>query len=334
MSPSSKQTPSDRSLISRALQSFRTPRNVFGLFRQYNSVELPLHDPEEQIEWQDLCDQSVNHSDLSARSTSPHDPPTDAGHTAAEPQDDRNPFHPYPNENSFLLGDWYWNHGIQKSRDSFRALLGVVGSPKFSPDDVRATKWNNIDKTLGENDFDEDDVDGEWMDEDAGWTRTPIHITVPFHNRMKNPGPKDYLAGHLYHRKLVSVVREKIANPHDDERFHYEPFEIFWSPTDTSPNVRVHGELYTSPAFLKAHRDLQEAPGEPGCNLPRVVVAMMFWSDGTQLTQFGNTQLWPSYLYFGNESKYRRCKPTCHLCNHVAYFEAVSRSRRIYVGFD
>ena len=36
----------------------------------------------------------------------------------------------------------------------------------------------------------------------------------------------------------------------------------------------------------------------------------MFWSDSTQLTQFGTAKLWPLYVFFGNESKYRRCQPT------------------------
>ena len=76
---------------------------------------------------------------------------------------------------------------------------------------------------------------------------------------------------------------------------------------------------------MDAHRELQDSPGEPDCNLPKVVVAMMFWSDATHLTSFGDAKLWPSYLHFGNESKYRRCKPSSHLCNHVAYFQAVSR---------
>jgi hypothetical protein len=86
----------------------------------------------------------------------------------------------------------------------------------------------------------------------------------------------------------------------------------------------VHGELYMSPAYLEAQREIQEYPGEPGCDLPRVVVALMFWSDATHLTSFGNAKLWPLYLFFGNESKYRRCKPSCHLCEHVAYFQTVS----------
>jgi hypothetical protein len=74
---------------------------------------------------------------------------------------------------------------------------------------------------------------------------------------------------------------------------------------------------------MDAHNSLQESPGEPGCDLPRVVIALMVWSDSTQLTNFGNAKLWPLYMFFGNESKYRRGKPSCHLCEHVAYFETV-----------
>jgi hypothetical protein len=204
--------------------------------------------------------------------------------------------------------------------------LDIVGDPNFRSEDVRQTNWAEVDSKLAANDFDgiDDEETAVWMDEDAGWKRTPITISVPFHHRTKNSGPQDYVAGDLYHRSLVSVIREKLANPHDDRHFHYEPFELFWQPTETGCDERVHGELYTSSAFLNAHRELQESPGEPGCTLPRVVVAMMFWSDGTHLTSFGNTKLWPCYLCFGNESKYRRCKPSCHLCNHVAYFQAVS----------
>jgi hypothetical protein len=84
--------------------------------------------------------------------------------------------------------------------------------------------------------------------------------------------------------------------------------------------------MYTSPAFAEAHRELQNSSPEPDCDLPWVVMALMFWSDGTQLTSFGSAQLWPCYLSFGNESKYCWCKPTHHLFNHVAYFQAVSFS--------
>ncbi|KZP01994.1 hypothetical protein FIBSPDRAFT_771384, partial [Athelia psychrophila] len=111
--------------------------------------------------------------------------------------------------------------------------------------------------------------------------------------------------------------------------FHYEPYELFWQPDPAAhhdPGVRVQGELYTSPTVLAAQQKLQEATPEPGCTLPRCIVAIQLASDSTHLTSYGNAKVWPCYLYFGNESKYRRCKPTANLCNHVAYFQILPDS--------
>lgn len=311
-SPSSPQASHTSVLRSRVHRIIRTPRNVFGLLRQYFSDKdtFPSHDPEEYIGLEDFCD---------------NNPASDEAISGQQNDTRTNPlFHPYPNKNSFLLGDWYWNHGIQKSAKSFRTLLDIIGSLDFSPQDVSHRQWANIDKRLADDNVSPDDGDVEWVDEDAGWMKTPIKISVPFHQFMKKPGVQDYVVGDLYHRSLLSVIREKITNSNDNRHFHYDPYELFWKRTESSPDVRVYGELYMSPAFLDVQRELLESPGEPGCNLPRVVVALMFWSDATHLTSFGNAKLWPCYLFFGNESKYKRCKPTCHLCNHVAYFQTVS----------
>ena len=78
-----------------------------------------------------------------------------------------------------------------------------------------------------------------------------------------------------------------------------------------------------SEAFIEAHHDLQDSPGEPGCDLQKVIVSLMFASDGTHLTTFSNAKLWPVYLAFGNELKDRRSKPTCEAFEHIAYLETV-----------
>jgi hypothetical protein len=105
--------------------------------------------------------------------------------------------------------------------------------------------------------------------------------------------------------------------------FHYKPYELRWDPPHLDTEVSIYGDLYTSAAFREAHSDLQKSLGEPDCDLPRVVAGLMFWSDATQLTSFGNAKLWPTYMYFSNESKYHRCKPSCNLSNHIAYFKTV-----------
>ena len=157
-----------------------------------------------------------------------------------------------------------------------------------------------------------------------GWIKTPIKIKVPFYKRMKHPGQKEFDVGVLYHRKLMSVIRERITRPSVYPHLHFEPYEFFWQPNTSAEPIRVHGELYTSEAFIEAHNSLQEQAPEPGCILPRVVLGLMFASDGTQLTSFSTAKLWPAYLAIGNESKYRRSKPSCQGFEHIAYLETAS----------
>ena len=182
--------------------------------------------------------------------------------------------------------------------------------------------WDHVNKELGIEDA------GEWLNEDAGWTSTPVSISVPFQPRCSVPSPENaharsYTVGDFHHQKLVSIIKEKITCLEMSHQFHFEPYELLWHPSHLLEPVRVQGELYSSPAFIDVHRYLQNSPGEPGCNLPRVVVALMYFSNSTHLTTFGNAKLWPLYQHFGNDSKYPRCKPTSNLCEHVAYFLTV-----------
>ena len=116
-----------------------------------------------------------------------------------------------------------------------------------------------------------------------------------------------------------------VKNPIDDQQFHYYPYHATWKPAEHFPEVDLYGELYTSQQFRDAHDEVQRLPSTPeNSGLERVVVALMLSSDATTLTSFGTAQLWPCYLSFGNESKYRRCCPTENLSYQVAYFVTVS----------
>ena len=152
------------------------------------------------------------------------------------------------------------------------------------------------------------------------------HNICPVSSASKTAWTKGIFVGDLYHRSLTSVIRERLTNPQNAQFFHYEPFKLIWQLHPTGPEMLIHGEIYNSPEFLTAHNNLQSSPNEPGCTRPKVIVALMFLSDLTHLTQFGTAKLWPLYLMFGNDSKYRWCKPTCNLCSHVAYFLTVSAS--------
>ena len=282
----------------------RTPTDNFGLYRQYHMHPLSIHDGNVHIA-----------PDVNAM----FETPKPAGE-----------FYPYPNQTTFLLGEWYWNGGEKKSQSSFRKLLEIVGHPDFRPEDVSGTNWRHIDAWLGGSNHALEDHLSQ-----PGWLQTPIKITVPFHKKMLRPGRTEYEAGVLYHRNLVSVIKEKFGCPTNRPYLHFEPYELFWRPNESSEPVRVYGEIYTSSAFVEAHDELQRSPEEPGCGLPRVVAALMFASDSTQLTSFSSAKLWPVYLGFGNESKERRSKPSCQCWEHVAYFETVRLlAQRNHSSFD
>ena len=285
--------------------------NIFGLLRKYHGNRFPDHDPEGHLSFEDLCNSCPT--------------PTQPANPVVSDNTQLPTFLPYPNESSFALGHWYWNEGQQKTLSGFRKLIEIVGNPGFLPSDVRHTDWDQINSLLADPQAEKGENDAEWMDAaDEGWNTTEIKISVPFHRGSREPGTKIYRAASLYHRSLIAVMRERVADPHDFRYFHIEPYQLLWSsPLNPGQAIHVHGELYTSESFLRAHIELQQSVGEPGCQLTRVICAFMFWSDETHLTSFGNTKLWPVYAFFGNESKYRRGKPSCNSCNHIAYLEKV-----------
>lgn len=279
-----------------------TQTNSFNIFRVYDSDTIPVHDPEDQT------------------GDTPLSKPTAS--MIQQGIDPENPFYPYPNQTSWYLGDWYWNQGTQKSKKNFGTLLDIIGSTEFRPEDVSRTNWAAIDRQLGCPRASEREDSAEWMDD--GWECRAITISVPFSRRCENPGPKDYTISGFYRRSLTSIVREHLIDPIRCNRFRFEPYSLRWRPPHRQCSIKIHGELFTSKAFIEAHRKLQDSPPEAGCSLPRRIVALMLWSDATHLTSFGEAKLWPLYVYFGNESKYDRAQPTSHLCAHAAYFRTVS----------
>ena len=129
----------------------------------------------------------------------------------------------------------------------------------------------------------------------------------------------------LWRRPLVSIIKLVFSEDSAAGRFHFEPFCHVWkTPGSNVTAMRVYDELYTSDLFLAEHDKLQNSRSVPGCKLPKVITALMLWSDSTHLAQFGMAQLWPVYLFFGNQSKLERCKPSAEACHHVVYMPKVS----------
>ena len=185
--------------------------------------------------------------------------------------------------------------------------------------------WKAAFKALGANKGDLREDEASWISDD-GWRTETVSIDIPFHSRMKQPGTKTFVVGDFRYRSIVSVIKEKLSSLTDSRGFHYHPYESTWRRGPNAPGVELYGELYMSRAFREAHEQVQgQAPTYHNKGMERVVVALMLWSDSTQLTSFGGASLWPCYLFFGNESKYRRGQPSQNLGHQIAYFMKVNR---------
>ena len=292
---------------------FKTQLNSFGLFWLYDEDSLPIIDPD--------TNNSLDKAGLSApcnRDTSSQSMETITTGS--------NPFYPYPNETSLLLGDWYWNQGHQKSRTSFRKLQDIIGHPGYDPGNVQNTNWAWIDWELGSSDVwgDKTKADCEWLDDDSRWKKRAIQISIPFHRHTGNPGAKEYIVEDFHYRSLVEIIWENVSDSTHHRLFHYEPYELCWHPPHKTQDVRVYNELYSSESFLAAHHQLQDLLPESGCTLPQRIIRLMLWLDATHLTAFRMAKLWPLYVYMSNESKYMHCRPLSNLCSHAAYFHMVS----------
>lgn len=236
--------------------------------------------------------------------------------------DDNHLLGPFATKSAFDLAEWYWNT-TTKSFTDFQKLIGILKQPGFDVKDVANVNWKAAFKALGSNASDLPEADGAWIQDD-GWLTTPITIDVPFHHRLKDRGVKPYLACKFRHRSILSVIKEKVGQAADSSHFHYHPFKAAWKRTSESVELELFGELYASRAFREADENVQRRPSNPeNEGMERVVVGLMIWSDATQLTSFGNTSLWPCYLFFGNDSKYLRCRPSERLGLQIAYFNKV-----------
>ncbi|KAJ3537968.1 hypothetical protein NMY22_g5372 [Coprinellus aureogranulatus] len=280
-----------------------TPRNPYGLYKKFWTVESKPHDPDFYISGEDLQD-TVQETALQ------------------EPLGDSGDLYPFPNLNAFLLGEWYWSDSNEKSRESFRALVDIITSEDFNPADIRAANWDRINSALASSEYDDAKPDLEWAGDGTSWQTTSILLEVPFNSTSLNPGSYHYEIPGFRYRPLVPVITERLKDVSRGEQFHIVPTDLRWQPLEDGPDMRVYGEMYNSPAFLEAFKEVQALPPEETeSSLPRYVVALMFSSDATVLTSFGASKLWPVYMLYGNESKYRRSKPSLKLFEEIAYFQ-------------
>ncbi|KAL1703844.1 hypothetical protein EV121DRAFT_207048 [Schizophyllum commune] len=243
-----------------------------------------------------------------------------------------------------MLCNWLNNGNVNKTPAELNTLVrDVLLHPDFRLEDLVAFDARRANQRADS----ADKVPGTPFG--TGFEHRTVEIEVPSGDpsvgkaRIPVPG--------LHCRRIMDVLREALSDPTLAPKYHLFPFRLFRQhpnespaaqppdrreapddvvqPTDDEPDTahRVYSEIYNSDAMLEAHEQVQHAAlpaDDPHCTRPRIVTAMMAWSDSTHLADFGNAHVWPIYLMLGNLSKYIRCQPTSGACLHLAYIPSLS----------
>ncbi len=297
--------------------------NAFGLYRSY--LEVPKHDPEAEQSLESVCDAPTLATAKSQRSPwwSVFGAAKSSIRRAAESH-----FTPFLNMTTFRLMAWFYSGSSMKSLGELdRLVKDVIMAPDFNRDELKQFSASREGQRVD-----------DWIDEDSaaskdfqiedGWHEASVKIRVPC-ERSKWPTEQDaplFDVPGVFYRKLMDIIKTTLASA-TAQTFHMVPFKLWLHPSGAAagdPDKRVYSELYNSDAMNDEYEKIKSTPRPDGCKLETVVAGLMLWSDSTHLAQFGNASLWPIYAFFGNQSKYVRCKPTEFAAHHLAYIPSVS----------
>ncbi|KAK0460294.1 hypothetical protein IW261DRAFT_1578081 [Armillaria novae-zelandiae] len=154
-----------------------------------------------------------------------------------------------------------------------------------------------------------------------GWTEDFVTLPLPPPNARSVPQDTcpEVKIPNVWHRSLIDIIQTAFQDPQFND-FHVKGFTQMWYPPGCENAERIHGEVYTSDAFLEMEKSIQPFPG---CPLESVIAPIMVYSDSTHLTNFGDASLWPAYVSLGLLSKYIRSRITSFASHHLAYFPSL-----------
>ncbi|KAJ3768980.1 hypothetical protein FB446DRAFT_813657 [Lentinula raphanica] len=223
--------------------------------------------------------------------------------------------------------EWFYNENQTKSIADLNNLVENV----LLPDDFQQEHLCGFSAQKVLREMDDFGGPKEFLQPNDGWVEASVKIPVPCSGikQKESDAPMYELKG-IFYRRPLEVIKS-VFQSSESKKFHYTPFRLFQKHLSGSTNsyesVRLHSELYNSDSFLDEHEKVQRqqhercsnSPDDPSLRVPNALAAMMLWSDATQVGNWGDESMWPIYLYFGNQSKYDRAKPSSFAAHHLAY---------------
>lgn len=255
---------------------------------------------------------------------------------------------PFPNISSWRFG-WHYNSGHKKTLGDRDAMKTLITRDDFVAGDIADTDFDRINSELAAGFT----LDTPWANAREGWIKSSVTIGVPegkkstqssrredaaAQRRVNRHEPQDdtpashaipglhFTVHDFHHKSLCAEIRKTLMTDPAVHDWVFDPYLMEHKIPGSDRVEGVYGEAYNSSAFIHEDLKLQNSPPEPGCELPRVIIAMMIASDATQVSQFGGKKAWPGYMFYGNQSKYTRARQTAHAAHHIAYFTSVQSS--------
>jgi len=302
--PPPQEQPEERPILP-PTEPISTERDSYGVFRVYSTT--PARNP--VVGLSGLVDHNAYFTAESTR-----EPDTNGQLAAGIPELSYGPFS-NPTELNFME----WANGIpsELSEEKAQAFVTTTQADHFNTFDLKKINVSQLNKRL-------DSYSLKDHLACANWTNGSVKLRLP-HRGVKCPeskAPEFEVKGVLY-RKLVDVIKGALQSDAASD-FHFVPFSEHWKPDPNGPTVRVYGEAFSSDAMRDAYEEIrQKNQTRDGPDVEVAIASMSVYSDSTRLGSFGPASLWPMYIFFGNQSKYDRCRPSSFAAHHVAYFPSV-----------
>lgn len=297
-----------------------TEPNEFDMFRVY--TQYPTFQPDEFISLDEYCDAPT----FNKPSSSTRDPDSVFGSKESSQDAPESPYAPFANPSIYHMMKYAYGENAEGLAAAQKINDDVIQQPCFDPRDLIGFNAQKEAKKLDAYQSHSISTPSQSkfpFENHSGWTRSSVNISLPCAG-ARNPedkAPKFKVDG-VIHRDLLSVMQEAYTGDGAAE-FHLRGFKQMWNREGHAQPIRIYGEVYTSDAYLTMEKEVLVSPLEPGCDLERVIVPIMAYSDSTHLASFGSASLWPGYLWFGSQSKYSRAKPSKFSAHHLVYFPSV-----------
>lgn len=296
----------------------QTLPNKFGISRYY--FDMPTSIPDEDVTLPELINPILPPSaDSEDQQGSSKTTQKSVDESVSIKDQILNIIHPHPNFSAYLMSVWFYRRGsMQKSKHDRSILVkDVMLNPAFDAMELEPPfSFNALDDALV------DMAGGITSPEQlgAGWIKCDVVMDIPAmgcHLRTTWPVPG------AYYRDIVQVAQQVIES-RASIKFNYDGFEEWWQPPSSPlPKQRVYHNVYSADSFLQAEAQLRCSIPKDYNGPPCRIAGLMFWSDSTHLTNFGQACLHPIYMAFVNESKADRCHPNKRCLHHIAYMPEV-----------